>query len=191
MWHAPMTAYHILQHKFTNKYMNPNVFCKLHDSFSYMDQSQKEHCANAGKFHLVPCEISCRGERIIVSAFDFLLTSSATCNQLRLITLPETLIIPDITKTSSNYCFIIHCFMENNTLITLAETFIILDYSLIITLAETLIIPDYSLIIPDKWINWRWVRRLRPVLFLKYSNNFKEKEILLFYGFLGLNCNLL
>ena len=81
--------------------------------------------------------------------------------------------------------------MENNTLITLAETFIILDYSLIITLAETLIIPDYSLIIPDKWINWRWVQRLRPVLFLKYSNNFKEKEILLFYGFLGLNCNLL
>ena len=30
----------------------------------------------------------------------------------RLITLAETLIIPDITKTSSNYCFIIHCFME-------------------------------------------------------------------------------
>ena len=41
------------------------------------------------------------------------------------------------------------------------------------------------------WRRWRWVQRLRPVLFLKYSNNFKEKEILLFYGFLGLNCNLL
>ena len=34
----------------------------------------------------------------------------------RLITLSETLIIPDITKTESNnnYCFIIHCFKENN-----------------------------------------------------------------------------
>ena len=31
----------------------------------------------------------------------------------RLITLAETLIIPDITKTKFNYCFIIHCFMEN------------------------------------------------------------------------------
>ena len=28
----------------------------------------------------------------------------------RLITLTETLIIPDITKTESNNCFIIHCF---------------------------------------------------------------------------------
>ena len=31
----------------------------------------------------------------------------------RLITLAETLIIPDITKTEFNYCFIIHCFKEN------------------------------------------------------------------------------
>ena len=30
--------------------------------------------------------------------------------RLRLITLTETLIIPDITKTESNNCFIIHCF---------------------------------------------------------------------------------
>ena len=30
------------------------------------------------------------------------------------ITLTETLIIPDITKTESNNCFIIHCFEENN-----------------------------------------------------------------------------
>ena len=30
----------------------------------------------------------------------------------RLITLTETLIIPDITKTESNNCFIIHCFEE-------------------------------------------------------------------------------
>ena len=28
--------------------------------------------------------------------------------------LTETLIIPDITKTESNNCFIIHCFEENN-----------------------------------------------------------------------------
>ena len=34
--------------------------------------------------------------------------------RLRLITLTETLIIPDITKTESNSCFIIHCFEENN-----------------------------------------------------------------------------
>ena len=34
--------------------------------------------------------------------------------RLRLVTLTETLIIPDITKTESNNCFIIHCFKENN-----------------------------------------------------------------------------
>ena len=34
--------------------------------------------------------------------------------RLRLITLTETLIIPDITKTESNNCFIIHFFEENN-----------------------------------------------------------------------------
>ena len=32
----------------------------------------------------------------------------------RLITLTETLIIPDITKTESNNCFFTHCFEENN-----------------------------------------------------------------------------
>ena len=32
----------------------------------------------------------------------------------RLITPTEILIIPDITKTKSNNCFIIHCFEENN-----------------------------------------------------------------------------
>ena len=35
------------------------------------------------------------------------------CNQPRLITLAETLIIPNITTTEFNYCFIMHCFMEN------------------------------------------------------------------------------
>ena len=34
--------------------------------------------------------------------------------RLRLTTLTETLIIPDITKTKSNNCFIIHCFEEKN-----------------------------------------------------------------------------
>ena len=34
--------------------------------------------------------------------------------RLRLITLTETLIIPDITKTESNNCFIIRCFEEND-----------------------------------------------------------------------------
>ena len=31
----------------------------------------------------------------------------------RLITLAKTLIIPDITKTEFNYCFIVHCFMDS------------------------------------------------------------------------------
>ena len=30
------------------------------------------------------------------------------------VSVTETLIIPDITKTESNNCFIIHCFEENN-----------------------------------------------------------------------------
>ena len=34
--------------------------------------------------------------------------------RLRLITLTETLIIPDITKTESNNCFIVRCFEESN-----------------------------------------------------------------------------
>ena len=34
--------------------------------------------------------------------------------RLRLITLTETLIIPHITRTESNNCFILHCFEENN-----------------------------------------------------------------------------
>ena len=34
--------------------------------------------------------------------------------RLRLITLAETMIIPDITKPESNNCFIIHSFEENN-----------------------------------------------------------------------------
>ena len=34
--------------------------------------------------------------------------------RLRLRTLTKTLIIPDIIKTESNNCFIIHCFEENN-----------------------------------------------------------------------------
>ena len=38
--------------------------------------------------------------------------------RLRLITLTETLIIPDITKTESNNCFIIHCFEEKTYLLT-------------------------------------------------------------------------
>ena len=32
--------------------------------------------------------------------------------RLRLITLSETLIFPNITKTEFNSCFIIHCFIE-------------------------------------------------------------------------------
>ena len=36
------------------------------------------------------------------------------CRRLRLITLTETLIIPDIPKTESNNCFIIHSFEINS-----------------------------------------------------------------------------
>ena len=39
---------------------------------------------------------------------------SVISRRLKLITLTETLIILDITKTESNNCFIIHCFEENN-----------------------------------------------------------------------------
>ena len=35
-------------------------------------------------------------------------------------TLTKTLIIPDITKTKSNNCFIIHCFEINNDKCTVA-----------------------------------------------------------------------
>ena len=34
--------------------------------------------------------------------------------EAEMITLTETLIIPDITQTESNNCFIIDCFEENN-----------------------------------------------------------------------------
>ena len=40
--------------------------------------------------------------------------------RLRLITLTETLIIPDITKTESNNCFIIHFFEITNDKYTVA-----------------------------------------------------------------------
>ena len=41
--------------------------------------------------------------------------------RLRLITLTEALIIPDITKTKSNNCFIIHCFQEDKDKRTVEE----------------------------------------------------------------------
>ena len=40
--------------------------------------------------------------------------SQSRSRRLRLITLTEILIIPDITKTESYNCFIIHCFEEKN-----------------------------------------------------------------------------
>ena len=39
---------------------------------------------------------------------------------IKLTLLTETLIIPDITKTESNNCFIIHCFEINNDKYTVA-----------------------------------------------------------------------
>ena len=48
----------------------------------------------------------------------------------RLITLTETLIIPDITKNKSNHCFIIHCFEIHNVKYTdLTWLFEIMDYA--------------------------------------------------------------
>ena len=44
----------------------------------------------------------------------FVMSGIIKVEGLRLITLTETLFIPDITKTKSNNCFIIHCFEENN-----------------------------------------------------------------------------
>ena len=44
----------------------------------------------------------------------------------RLITLTETLIIKDITKTESNNCFIVHCFEENSDKHTVARKLILL-----------------------------------------------------------------
>ena len=43
--------------------------------------------------------------------------------RLRLITLTETLIIPDITKTESNNCFIIHCFEEKRIIAAITVYF--------------------------------------------------------------------
>ena len=56
----------------------------------------------------------------LVLCYDFSVISLSL--RLRLITLTETLIIPDITKTESNICFIIHCFEENNDKRTIAAT---------------------------------------------------------------------
>ena len=39
---------------------------------------------------------------------------SVISRRLKLITLTETLIIPDIAKTKSQFFFVIHCFKENN-----------------------------------------------------------------------------
>ena len=47
--------------------------------------------------------------------------------RLRLITLTETLIISDITKTESNNCFIIHCFKANNDKRIIAPNTFIFD----------------------------------------------------------------
>ena len=51
-----------------------------------------------------------------VFAISGIIKVEVTVIQLRLITLTETLIIPDIAKTESNNCFIIHCFTgkQNN-----------------------------------------------------------------------------
>ena len=51
---------------------------------------------------------------VISGIITFEVSVNSRSRRLRLITLTETFIIPDITKTESNNCFIIHCFEENN-----------------------------------------------------------------------------
>ena len=52
----------------------------------------------------------------MVFAISGIIKVEVTVIRLRLITLTETLIIPDIAKTESNNCFLIHCFTgkQNN-----------------------------------------------------------------------------
>ena len=51
---------------------------------------------------------------VIFGIINFEVSVISRNRKLRLITLTETLIISDITKTESNNCFIIHCFKANN-----------------------------------------------------------------------------
>ena len=48
----------------------------------------------------------------------------------RLITLTDTLIIQDITKTESNNCFITHCFEENNDKNTVIDIIVVGNHAL-------------------------------------------------------------
>ena len=48
----------------------------------------------------------------------------------RLITLTDTLIIYDITKTESNNCLITHCFEENNDKNTVIDIIVVGNHAL-------------------------------------------------------------
>ena len=52
------------------------------------------------------------GEQFLLSSFRGMCYQPS--QRPRLITIAEALIIPDITKTESNNCFIVHCFEINN-----------------------------------------------------------------------------
>ena len=79
--------------------------------------------------------------------------------RLRLITLTETLIIPDITKTESNNCFIIHCFEENNDKRIIAaitvyfQTLLPVHLTLLLEIMHCLQPTDYSLICRYRLVN--------------------------------------
>ena len=70
-----------------------------------------------GLFILTMCDVykQLLDEVFVISGIIKVEVSVVSRSQrVRLITLTETLIILDITKTESNNCFIIHCFEKNN-----------------------------------------------------------------------------
>ena len=65
----------------------------------------------------------------------------------------ETLIIPDITKTESNNCFIIHCFEENNDKRIIAAITVLFKHIVLGNHALRGQPTDYSLICRYRLVN--------------------------------------
>ena len=79
------------------------------------DKTFKAHWIKAGLKCYSPTNKQLLDEVFVISGIIKVEVSVINrSRRLRLITLTVTLIIPDITKTESNNCFIIHCFEENN-----------------------------------------------------------------------------
>ena len=72
------------------------------------------HLANfVGFLILLKCDYKQQLDEVFVISKITKVEASSISQGQRLIALAKTLIISDITKTEFNYCFIIHCFMEN------------------------------------------------------------------------------